>query len=85
MAETFGIGDIVRLKSGGLDMVVEGFDLQPITPHPHAPERFIRCVWMADGMVQSHAFVAHLLVGEKKTEPEPARAEKVSSKELVAA
>lgn len=86
MAEAFGIGDIVTLKSGSCDMVVEGFETAPTAvQHPHAPDRLIRTVWMADGMIQSHVFAPHLLVGEKKTEPEPVREDKAPSKELVAA
>lgn len=74
MAEAFGIGDVVKLKSGGCDMVVEGFSDQPAAvQHTQVAERLIRCVWMADGIIQEHAFWPHLLVGEKKTEPEPVR------------
>jgi uncharacterized protein YodC (DUF2158 family) len=85
MAEAFGIGDIVKLKSGSCDMVVEGHEAPPVV-HPHTADRLIRCVWMADGLIQSHVFAPHLLVGEKKTEPEPVREERESeSREVIAA
>lgn len=73
MAEAFGIGDIVKLKSGSCDMVVEGFEVPPAAapPHPHAADRLIRCVWMAADVVQSHVFAPHLLIGLKKDEPKP--------------
>jgi uncharacterized protein YodC (DUF2158 family) len=85
MAEAFGIGDIVTLKSGSCNMTVEGFEIPPAPVHPHTADRLIRCIWMADGMIQSHVFAPHLLVGEKKTEPEKVREDKAASKELVAA
>lgn len=65
MAEAFGIGDIVKLKSGSCDMVVEGFEVAPIV-HPHTADRLIRCVWMAADIVQSHVFATHLLIGVKE-------------------
>lgn len=85
MAEAFGIGDIVKLKSGSLGMTVESFELPPAPVHPHTADRLIRCIWMADGLIQSYVFAPHLLVGEKKTETEPVREDKAPSEELVAA
>jgi uncharacterized protein YodC (DUF2158 family) len=76
MAEAFGIGDIVRLKSGGPDMAIESFEANPSTvQHPHVAERLVRCLWMANDVVQTYVFWPHLLVGEKKTEPEQVRRE----------
>lgn len=80
--EAFGIGDIVTLKSGSLDMVVEGFVDQPV-PHPHLA-KLVRCVWMADGTINEHVFAPHLLVGKAKTEPEPIRKAEPESRTLVA-
>lgn len=74
MAEAFALGDIVQLKSGGLDMIVDGYETQPAAvQHPQVPDRLIRCVWMADGLIQSHVFGPHLLVGEKKDAPREER------------
>lgn len=74
MAEAFGIGDIVRLKSGGPDMIIESFEANPSTvQHPHSAERLVRCLWMANEIVQTYVFWPHLLIGDKKTEPEAVR------------
>lgn len=92
MAEAFAIGEIVRLKSGGCNMVIEGFEANPATvPHGQVAERLIRCVWMAADVVQSHVFWPHLLIGEKRDEPREdlgrtlSVKEREPSKELVAA
>jgi hypothetical protein len=72
MAEAYGIGDIVRLKSGSLDMVVEGFEPVPGVPATQMPDRLIRTVWMLkDGTIQSHVFAQHLLTGVKEDKPDP--------------
>lgn len=68
MAEAFGIGDIVRVKSGGPDMVVESLEANPAAvQHPHSAERLVRCLWVgSDGAVQTYAFWPHMLVGVKE-------------------
>jgi uncharacterized protein YodC (DUF2158 family) len=52
MAETFNVGDVVRLKSGGPKMTVRHVGADPGgTP-------ILFCEWFADNDVRKHEFVA---------------------------
>lgn len=50
MAETFAVGDVVQLKSGGESMTVEGVDGDDVS-----------CVWFEGKRVQRESFAAGTL------------------------
>lgn len=56
------IGDVVSLKSGGPNMVIEGVS-------NGLPGKICSCVWIYDGLIRSREFPALCLTLEKEDEP----------------
>lgn len=72
----FGAGDVVRLKSGGPAMTVEGNAAAAPIPagSGFAADRMVRCVWHDEaGVLHEHVFWPHLLAGMDGEQSGPQR------------
>lgn len=69
----FTVGDVVKMKGGKVDMVVDSFVRQPGGGQDTATESKIRCMWQGTtGSVLEHEFSPHHLEkvsGAKHEEP----------------
>lgn len=59
MSESFKVGDVVRLKSGGLWMTIEGFD--------DVAGNTIRCKWFEGKTRHEQAFAQELILQHPAT------------------
>lgn len=67
------VGDVVRLKSGGAPMAVDGFIAAPVPPPGTVSpaDRLVRCIWhKEDGALCEASFWGHVLVLVDPSSPE---------------